>query len=126
MWTRRRSGDLILEDPGASRAHYFHVTKLWNPTTQEKAFFDFLFERFQPIVMATGAWGRNNIPLMMGRKQSMRKALRIKYNPESHFAVLCQPGPELSVHEHVRDIAVKLDHLSSVHVRAKSARRLLG
>lgn len=86
MWTRGY-GHLILEDPGATCVHFFYipVTKLPNKNYpgEEGGCFDLLFQRAQPVVMTTGAWGGSHIHLMMDRKQTVGKALRSEYNHES-------------------------------------------
>lgn len=95
MWTRGY-GDFILEDSGARWTYYFYipVTKLPNQNYPGEVgvCFDFLFQRIQSIVMTTGVWGGSHIHLITDRKQSMKKALRVKYSLENQCSAYRRPS----------------------------------
>lgn len=66
--------------------------------------------------------GRKQCSSRDGPEEERERELEVKYNLESHAPVLSQPEAKHSMHELVGDAVVKpyvrLDHLSSVHVRA--------
>lgn len=73
---------------------YIPVTKLPNKNYPGElgVCLDFLFHRIQPIVRATGVWGGSHIHFMTDRKQSMKKALRIKFSFESQCSANWGPS----------------------------------